>query len=663
MIFHDLTLIYGLSVFSIMLLLGYFFKLGGGVISSVVVFLIIAVSANLSFYILYFFECDVSFFPLISFLTFISILFFLKKIGVEGGVEFESRTHILETCFFIGIFLIVFFVRTLFVHEASAGTQFFQAWNPLYVKYIMDNGTFYFDSREYLKDGFLISGSYYAPNTFGLVLLSGFFLDLSVKDLFYFYNALNALSVVYSFYVALYFVRNKHTVMPQVIFFVTVILFLFLDGNVRLWFSSNASEELFFLPLLLSTYYLYIGILNENKKKFVLAIVFCSFSVHGRNYGLFFLLCYAVLYFLLFYRATSRSKQLIYLFKDIKAYWPAVIVIFVIVSKEVGQILIHGLRFPRQNVVDIYSYTLESFLGGGVSSFSIGYFKGGYYYNPASVYLLGLLLIFLFVTYLSRMNEVKIDRKMVFLFFFPVLTVLIPLLLEVTTQYRKNVYFSKLYIHNYLLFIMFPSFMLGCFSNIYIISNFHKKGLKYYTGLYLFFMSISLIFMFHKPGIRHSSIEQGIKHTLTGVKNRMNSNTLYLRHEEGLLEQIKESYTEEQLEEIINNPVIYMYYEPGLTFRYFFGGDFSNDIDFWSPAFIRLLNDEGSFKNAICRLGKANILAYHVNGDFLKYNKFNGNVISNEKYEKINEFLKSDKVIELASFHDLTLYTTKYEYC
>ncbi|WP_391088901.1 hypothetical protein [Vibrio sp. NH-UV-68] len=664
MIFHDLTLIYGLSILSIMLVLGASLKLGEGLISSIVVFLITAVSSNLAYYALYFFEWNVSFFLPVFFFSLSVLVFLFKKIDVKDNVKIEKRTHFLEIYFFIGVFFIVFFIRTLFVHEASAGTQFFQAWNPLYTKYIMDHETLFFESNEYLRDGFLISGSYYAPNTFGLVLLSGFILDFSINDLFYIYNALNALSVVYSFYIALVFIRNRHTIIPQVLFFLSMILFLFLDGNIRLWFSSNASEELFFLPILLSTYYFYISILNRNKKYFVLAIVFCSFSIHGRNYGLFFLLCYVIAYFLLFYRKTSLSGKFSYLLIDIKTYWPAVAIISILSSKEIGQIVTHGFRFPRESVIDIYDYTLFSFFGGIISSFSIGYLNDGYHINPASVYLLGLVLFFIFLFIISfRSNVIEIDKKAIVLLFFPILTVLIPLSLEVITQYRKNVYFSKLYIHNNFLFIMYPSFILAFFVNIYKENKFWQKKLNYFIGVYLFSITVSLLFVFYKPGIRHSSIAQGLKHTSIGVENRLNNNTLYMRHEEGLMERARKLYTDEQLIEIITTPVVYMYYEPGLTFRYFFGGDFSYDIDFWSPAFITLLNNENSFKNAICHLGRVNILAYNVSGDSLKYNKFNGNVIPREKYIEVNEFLKSENVKILSDYHNLTLYSPKNEHC
>ncbi len=74
------------------------------------------------------------------------------------------------------------------------------------------------------------------------------------------------------------------------------------------------------------------------------------------------------------------------------------------------------------------------------------------------------------------------------------------------------------------------------------------------------------------------------------------------------------------LKQARERPVLYLHYEPGLTLRYFIGGSFFSDFDYWSDEVFDVLERSNSFEEAVRRLG--NPLIYISFGTGLNYGAY-----------------------------------------
>jgi len=62
---------------------------------------------------------------------------------------------------------------------------------------------------------------------------------------------------------------------------------------------------------------------------------------------------------------------------------------------------------------------------------------------------------------------------------------------------------------------------------------------------------------------------------------------------------------------IVATPVVYLYYEPGAGLRYYLGGDFFSDYDFWSDDFQKRMRHATRFEEVLKSLYYPNIYISH----------------------------------------------------
>lgn len=71
---------------------------------------------------------------------------------------------------------------------------------------------------------------------------------------------------------------------------------------------------------------------------------------------------------------------------------------------------------------------------------------------------------------------------------------------------------------------------------------------------------------------------------------------------------IRKNYSSpEVVKKIVATPVVYLYYEPGAGLRYYLGGDFFSDYDFWSDDFQKRMRDAARFEEVLKSLDYPNI--------------------------------------------------------
>jgi len=473
----------------------------------------------------------------------------------------------------------------------------------------VDAGHFMSFVQTEVSDGFLVSSAYYGQNVFGLILLLALVggESLSVNQLFYFYNALHIFSVACLFGV---FLSTLNKSLGAVILWITTFfVFYMFDLTTGIFLGSNSSEEPLFVAMALVIYFLLTEDEDYNTR-FSYIFFSSSFMMITRNYSIYYIFIITIICFLCkIYQEFNKVNFSIFL-QELKSYfsnissWLIFFCFLILITKEVLLVIIYGPFFPRDALVDVYPYTLDSFISGVGSGLSLFYWKVDNLFNPRSIYLIPIFLVlFIFLRFL------KSDRKRAFFTLgtlLPLVFILMPWSLEILTQYRKNLYFSKLYVPIIMLPVWFPAYF---FSRVLSASK--RVVYKY---LYITLICSVLFLMINKTDIHYFYSFQYIKKVYVGFLNdRASGIVRYPRHEQKIVELLNEKYSKNEMDIIKTEKIMYFHYEPGIGMRYYLGGDILDDLDFWSPKILSIANKSNSLEDFLCKTEKPNLVLFGTN--------------------------------------------------
>jgi len=657
-IFHAETFVFLVAISLFSRVVGRFVAPNDWVVGCVSSLLISIATANLAYFLCLYGDLSTTVFIISFSFLWVSFVVFIRRIYTESEIKRVPMSSTgIGLCIFI--FFYFFISATITVSEASSGTHFFQAWNPLYSSYVSESGRFIFDDSNNLTDGFMVGSTNYAPNSLGLVILLSVFGVSDPKMLFYFYNSVCILSSILTFILLLKTIDYKSKYFPQFSFVAMIVVFTLMDYNVRGVYVGNYSDEVLYLSLTLLFYFVVNKRLGLSvHEKFPLILIAASFSVLGRNYGLFYVLMFAGYYSIVtlkYHYSLKYNSLLPSIFSFLKNYRVAISIALLLVSKELIQFVFFGAYYPRDELVDIYPYTAELFFSGLVSALNLGYVSSGFKFNIHSVYLFPLLLSLMVISF----SEVKCRKEYIVKLILPCVFLLLPVLLEVVTQYRKSAVFSKLYVPFLFFSIWYPFYVytniLSC-RRIFPNAIVRRSVESVFVISFLFFMYFAYT---TTPSYRLYSMAQAENNLKRAIQYRLSNRTQYKRHEELLYENIKATHSESSANELFSRPVMYFHYEPGLGFRYFSGGSVVNDYDFFSDTVQMQLKSADGLHDFFCRLGLPNILIYPVKEQPFIYDKFVNYTFPLGFKDDFSEFISGSLLNYHEGGHGLKLYSFK----
>ena len=483
-------------------------------------------------------------------------------------------------------------VRTIW-RGPTAGMAFVSAWNPLYVDASYAAGRFLRDTDMVLGRGFMSSTMYYAPNTLGLVaLLRG----MGIPDAHAAYNGATLLCVLLTSALLLSTLQRDRLAM--LVYAALLGVYVISDERLVLAFAYGWSDEVLFLAGALVCSALF-GVPPEDRAetRWCDAGLASTFLVFGRNYGLYFVLVILLLCTLRLWWESGAWRRLL------AVAW-ALLLSFS--AHEVWLVLSAGnVFYPRVRLPGIYPFTLSKLVFGTAVDWGIVALDWGVVAsvgqlrpNPNGLWLVGLA-----VTLWARWADRRGRAIGVAWLLAPLLCLVLPLSLEVLTQYRKD-WFSRLYMPSVWFPTWYPAFLLSRMPDardvwqgpaVWLQGRAGKWGL---AGCYALVVAA---FVYHgAPGFHD------FRYAKTVYATRL-SGSSWGETDGGMAGAIQAALAPGEVESLRHARILYFHYEPGIGLRYYLGGNLFQDYDFWSDPVQSRIDDGTTLEGLLRALGGPNL--------------------------------------------------------
>ncbi|MBI3447140.1 MAG: hypothetical protein HY055_17680 [Magnetospirillum sp.] len=479
----------------------------------------------------------------------------------------------------------------LMTPDPSEGFDEFQAWYPLYVEGSIRLGFFGTEDSIGLGHGLMASGGlYYQPNLLGLVALAGW----AGWDhaLFPAYMGVAALCSMAGLAVLAEGLRNSR---------VALLAFLALVLVFALWSDGFRLLELYVgydhvLPLVGALVAATLS--GSGRHGGRQAALLAGFLVFGRNYGA---LMGAVLYLVLAARDWRHGRFNM-------ADWGRIAVTYVLFNaKEVGQALLYGAYFPRtplaggtawnpvEILVDVFRH-----MGGLPHPELLSLPRLG-----AVPY--GILVAAALAAGLLSRARPSLERMV-----WPALLLALPGVVEMVTGYTRGA-FTKPYYAVVALYPWWPAYILGQGGLDFGLDRWvrrHRRAWLVGAGLAAAAIGILLV---GRTSLGRLGVSGYAAHVLETY--RQNNHSLQVARRLAELDPRLSA-------EVARRPVLYFYQEPGLGLRYFIGGNFFGDLDFYSVRVQKVLETAPSLEAALVELGSPSL---YFSYDWQAYRSLWGN--------------------------------------
>ncbi len=611
-VLHPPTLFWIVLIYCIFALLGRFLIKNNFVLGAVLAYLITSGASATAYTLCHIFGLG----PFEFWLAFLGIGIFTFWAARQSipehlflfAIENDVRGYIyLAIC----VFLVLGFtyLSTISVTEASAATQFFQAWNPIIASHIRETGEFGFSGDANLKMGMLLSSDYYAANTRGLIVAAALLGIADMQSLFYLYNALSILATVLVFTLLLQTLLVRKSYFPAILFLFLLAYFALTETNTRIFLVSNLSDEVLYLSAASVVFALFFNLDSQAWVARLKAAVFLSiFMAIGRNYGLAWFGALALVYILVFLRSSkphSLFDAVNKTFNFIKKDWALWAVAVLITGKEILQIILFGTQFPRIAISTKIEYNWPQLEAAILNGLNILYTGNGYMFTLHSIYI-PILALSAGLLWYNRSG-----RGVIRGLFLPLIILAFPILLEVLLQFRKSLNFNKLYVP-----VIFFSIWYTPWCIRYMIDNMPKlSSAKLRISVFSFsILLIAIVFWVESsPRHRKTSLKDAFAFNAKMITDRLNGFVRYERQEKALVDQLRATMKPKRFQHLVAQPAMYFHYEPGLGYRYYLGGNIGNDFDFFSPSTLKLIEKAKTGRDFFCKLGMPNLLVYLIN--------------------------------------------------
>lgn len=463
--------------------------------------------------------------------------------------------------------------------EPSEGFDEFQAWYPLYVEGSLRLGFFGTEDTMGLGRGLMASGGlYYQPNLLGLVALAGW--SGWSHALFPAYMGAAALCSVAGLVILAESLRAS---------WLALLAFLGLVLVFSLWSDGFRLLELYVgydhvLPLVGAV--LAATLAGGDARAGRQAALIAGFLVFGRNYGA---LMGAVVYLALV-MGDWRCGRFVF------SHWARIAMAIVFFNaKEVGQAALYGLYYPR------------TFLGGG-SDWNLGdilldVFRhmGGLPHAellslphlgamPYGVFVVAALAIILGMRTGPRIGQLL----------WPAALLAMPGVVELVTGYTRGA-FTKPYYAVVALYPWWPAFILAQGGLGNVVERWlatHRRAAVLSGALLLGGGLMAGTILAGRTNLVRLGPSDYAAHVLESY--RQNNHSLQVARR---LAELGPDLSPEAA----RRPVMYFYQEPGLGLRYFIGGDFFGDLDFYSVKVQEVLDRSPSLEAALVELGSPSL--------------------------------------------------------
>lgn len=455
-------------------------------------------------------------------------------------------------------------LMSILTPDPSSAYSFYQGWTPLYARAAQARGYFPMPADMALGQGYLSSGIYYALDVQGLGILGAVFLPL---DDYAAFNGAVISGCMAALAVMAWSVRHNG---PGLLVYLLLGLLFYRHGNFFRTVMGNNWGDVGLMAGGAAVAAM-ISSMPGRRRAALWAGFAATFLVFSRNFGAAYAAVILVGGF-----TFCRGRQF--------SSWLALGGILAIFSaKEILQVLEHGLFFPVASRMTGRTRDWAATATGTLHDWGIipdqtvlGLPMGALW--PALAVLSWLLW--------KRRRQWRLGSVLVVMA--PILLLLAPFCVELVTGYRMSVNFSKLYIFALLLFPWYPAWLLSQ-ATAYPLSS------RLFLALCLSATAAAPLAWLVRRG------------PLSVIESYRANNT------DLQMARTIQAMPGDMAGIVRDRPLVYFHHEPGLTLRYFIGGDLSSDFDFYSDPVAKAAQDK-NFAETLASLGWPNLyFSYGVN--------------------------------------------------
>ena len=147
-----------------------------------------------------------------------------------------------------------------------------------------------------------------------------------------------------------------------------------------------------------------------------------------------------------------------------------------------------------------------------------------------------------------------------------------------------------------------------------------------------------------------------IRNLKLNIDYRIKNKIRHERSESMLYSNARNTSNDLTMKSFKDTPVLYFHYEPGIGFRYFFGGNIEYDYDFYSESVQIIARNSPNIYCFLKNLGYPNLLIYGVQEDLISYRRYSNTNYPHYFNSEFRKFLKGKSVVEFSSSDGLLLY-------
>lgn len=542
-------------------------------------FLILSASADLATFISRSTELSTAYFGPVVLLIVIAIVLLLRiSYFFQHTVKKQIDKAYLIVLVFFGTMI---WAGNILHPYPDAGFSSHHGWVPLYIQESFSMGRFINIEDMAFGEG-VMTALFYPADLLGLVALSAWFGESEVYPAF---NAGSITATLLMFGVLAQSLRENSV--SLVLFLILTMVMFYHDPFFRTVLGGNWGDVLLYLGGALVCFYL--GRSVEDKYALILAALASLFLVFGRHYGAFYSAIIVTICLFISWLdsrkielkpwliigslwGTFSFRELYYLFGDFTKYYP-------------------GSWQAERHLLSLEDHLLGAFTDWGLID--------GAALSSINISIRALYFIVLVFTLWKLFPQIKSNKLLIVCMLSPLIVLLAPLILQIVTGYRTNESYSKLYILGVFFFAWYPCFLLNrleIYKEGFSIRRRLKKRVLV-LGSFLF-LSLGVIFF------QYAKLDNVFAYDLkSSLKNLFDDKIV----DREIVTQLRKELSDSDLEDLINRPIMYVYFEPGTSIRLYLGGEFFKDLDFWSVPVGKEAELASSMSDLLDRLNYPNI--------------------------------------------------------
>ncbi len=540
-------------------------------------FLILSGSANLAIFLSRAFELSTDWFGFLVLIFVLVICFIIRLLCFQLpiGPKRHEKTYI-----FVLIFLSSIIWAGNIIHPfPDSGFSSHHGVIPLYIQESFALGHFVTIEDTAFGDG-LMTSLFYPADLLGLVALSGWF---GLGEVYPAFNAGSIAATILMFAILASSIRDHKLALLAFLFF-TLINFSF-NSFFRVSLGGNWGDALMYLGGALVCYYLSQS--DRIERALLIGAVASVFLVFSRHYGAFYS---AFIIALCFFVSCGTQKdwslkpwlvvgamwcilslrELYYLFGDFTQYYPG--------SWQLGR----------------RDYTFEELFFGMLTDWGL---LDASNENLGAISIRALYVLVLVIVVWTAYKGKNTNISWAIPIFAPFVVLLAPLALQILTGYRTNLVYSKPYILGVFFFAWYPAYL---FTRLELHQFKTLPGRRFNQIA----VTIFLFFVFGWTVNEKVNVKNFLGENLEKSLEQVFKDSIPDRE---IVVALQRELSANELSEVTNKPVMYLYYEPGTSLRLYLGGEFLKDIDFWSVPVREKMRISNSFEELLQYLDYPNV--------------------------------------------------------